>query len=296
MSATVQTPRPPTLSPEIAARLKHVRVGPEPIDLRLFPDFLLVGPQRTGTSWLYANLRLHPQIGVSEPKEVHFFNRLTRRDSPQFESDELGWYLRHFRVSRGERMRRIVRVALQHGELYRPRIRGEATASYSVLQRDVIEEIVALNPQIKALFFIRDPVERAWSHAKKDLMRAHGQTDASDETLHTFWTYPYMIQCAQYTDNIDRWSECLKPGHVFVGFFDDICTRPRRVLLDALEFLGVKQSTRYFGKLPEQQVNPTSPSEIPERHQRFLEELLHEEISKLHARYPMQSAGPLRKI
>ncbi len=74
------------------------------------------------------------------------------------------------------------------GRLYSPRIRGEATASYAALPEEVIREIATLNPEIKAILMIRDPLERAWSHARKDLLiegqRADDlQTDALSRLL-----------------------------------------------------------------------------------------------------------------
>ena len=50
---------------------------------RPLPDFLIIGPQRTGTTWLHAHLRFHPQIFLSEPKELYFFSSLEQRD-PSF--------------------------------------------------------------------------------------------------------------------------------------------------------------------------------------------------------------------
>lgn len=41
-----------------------------------FPDFLLIGPQRTGTTWLHRNLILHPDIYMPPEKELYYFNNL----------------------------------------------------------------------------------------------------------------------------------------------------------------------------------------------------------------------------
>jgi len=76
------------LSESVRARLRYVRArGDE--DLSRFPDFLIIGPQRTGTTWLHAHLRFHPQIFLSEPKEIFFFSRLKMSGHPKFESNDL---------------------------------------------------------------------------------------------------------------------------------------------------------------------------------------------------------------
>src|SRR3990172_4024171 len=75
--------------------LQYVRVSDD-VDLAYFPDFLIVGPQRTGTTWLHAHLRSHPEIMLAEPKELFFFSSLKTPDSPRFPSTELADYLRFF--------------------------------------------------------------------------------------------------------------------------------------------------------------------------------------------------------
>jgi hypothetical protein len=54
---------------------------------------LCVGAQKSGTTWLHAQLKDHPEIGFSNVKEVHYFNTvhkgsvlLTRRKVNQLEN------------------------------------------------------------------------------------------------------------------------------------------------------------------------------------------------------------------
>jgi hypothetical protein len=84
------------IDPAVLAQLHYVRVSDPSANLRRFPDFLIAGPQRTGTTWLHAQLRFHPQIFLSEPKEIFFFSRLADQRNPKFQSDDLVWYLRFF--------------------------------------------------------------------------------------------------------------------------------------------------------------------------------------------------------
>src|SRR5512147_848625 len=98
---------------------RYVKVSGD-ANLRYFPDFLIIGPQRTGTTWLHAHLRFHPQIFLSEPKELYFFSSLERRDSKRFVSDQLAWYLRFFRDPLWRRAAKTAICLRRHGELYRP--------------------------------------------------------------------------------------------------------------------------------------------------------------------------------
>lgn len=270
--------------------LRYVKVSDPTLSLRYFPDFFIVGPQRTGTTWLHANLRYHPQIMLAEPKELFFFSSLKTPDSPRYRSNELEWYLRFFREPLWRVLMRNAMSVWQFRELYRPQVRGEATASYAALDADVIRDVTTLKPDIKAILMIRDPVERAWSHAKKDLVRNKGRTfeEVSAAEVERFFTDPYQRQCARYADNIDRWSACLQPDHLFIGLFDDIDSRPEALLLESMSFLGVKSDRRYISREVRRPVNPTGASRIPERYRRFLEELLQDDIAKLKERFGLE--------
>ena len=267
--------------------LRHVKVSSGAVDLGCFPDFLIVGPQRTGTTWLHAHLRYHPQIMLSEPKELYFFSSLKAPESPRFQSADLDWYLRFFHEPLWRVLSRHTISLWRYRELYRPKVRGEATASYAALDGDVIGEITALNPEIRVILMIRDPIERAWSHAKKDLVRNRKRKfeDVAPEEFERFFADPYQRQCARYGENIDNWSAHLRPGHLLVGLFDDIDTRPEALLLEVMSFLGVTSDERYVSSEVREPVNPTATSRIPDRYRRYLEELLRDEVADLKERF-----------
>lgn len=43
-------------------------------DNQRFPDFIGIGAQKAGTTWLYKNLKQHPNIWLPEIKELHYFD------------------------------------------------------------------------------------------------------------------------------------------------------------------------------------------------------------------------------
>ena len=276
------------ISAAVSPKLHWVHVSdPASISLDRFPDFLIVGPQRTGTTWLHAHLRFHPQIFLSEPKELFFFSSLKTPESPRYQSNDLAWYLRFFRDPLWRAAMKTAVSVFRYRQLYRPLVRGEATASYAALDPDVIAEITALNPDVRVILMIRNPIDRAWSHAKKDLVRNRGRRfeDVSEAEFREFFASEYQVRCARYTENYENWSAALKPNHLFVGHFDDIGSRPQELLLDVMKFLGVRSERRYIAEDVDEAVNPTGSSQIPEQHRRFLEQLLAPELDLLRSRF-----------
>ena len=51
-------------------------------DVSLLPNFLGIGAQKAGTSWLAKNLEKHPEIYMSPHKEIHFFDQSASYPSP----------------------------------------------------------------------------------------------------------------------------------------------------------------------------------------------------------------------
>ena len=39
----------------------------------MYPQFLCIGAQRSGTTWLYRNLSKHPAVWMPPHKELHYF-------------------------------------------------------------------------------------------------------------------------------------------------------------------------------------------------------------------------------
>ncbi len=100
------------------------------------PDFICIGAQRAGTTWLYQCLKEHPAVFVPEKKEVRFFNY-------QY-SEGLDWYRSHF-------------------EGHQPgQILGELTPDYH-RQAEAIDRIAKDVPGVKLVYVLRDPVARAYS-------------------------------------------------------------------------------------------------------------------------------------
>ncbi len=268
---------------ERIGRLRYVRVSdPRTIDLRLFPDFLIIGPQRTGTTWLHANLREHPEVLLSEPKELFFFSRLKPLGThkPREISPELADYLRAFRERPLRYFYKQGFNLLYNKRFYRPRVRGEATATYAAMDRDVIADIKTLRPELKAVMMLRDPVERAWSHAKKDLVRNAGRPieEVGDKEFEAFFRDPYQLRCAQYEHNLANWRAVLGEDQVFAGSFEDIQTHPVDLMCRVMRFLGVDDDPRFAGRSVHKAVNPAGGSGVPERYRTMLEEILLEQI------------------
>lgn len=102
-----------------------------------WPDFLIVGAMRSGSTSLTRYLDDHPEIFMATPKEVGYFLHNFNRGED--------WYTAHF-ANAGDN-----------------RKAGEATPSYMVNAR-AVSRIKQCVPEALLIVILREPVSRAYSH------------------------------------------------------------------------------------------------------------------------------------
>lgn len=190
------------------------RLGLQSTDKLVLPTFLGIGAQRSGTTWLYENLRLHPEIFLAAPKELHFFDRRLWTSLRRYSS--------FFEASTCE-------------------VRGEITSAYSIIPVRTIRFIRYLMPELRIILLLRDPVTRSWSHAMKDLVTAEHQRveDIEEQRLRHFLHAAPCHRRSSYRDIMSNWLRVFPREQLFVGFFDDVENHPASLLRSIFAHLGV---------------------------------------------------------
>lgn len=282
------------INQDILTQLNGITLSKENINLNEFPDFLIVGPQRTGSNWLYANLRLHPRVFLTTPKELFFFNLVQKPDHQLYSSNDLAWYLEFYHESFKDFLKRNLEMLKRYGNFYYPQVRGEGTASYAAMSRELINNIVILNPNIKVILMVRNPIVRIWSHAKKNLLNSNflnnykskSVEEVSDDEFEKF--FRKEAQIVDYSKMIQNWSSCLKKGNLFIGFFDDVVDSPKTLVSQVFDFLEIDSNDKYITSLVKKKIASTDTSEkreLPEKYKVILEEIFKDEILKLEEKF-----------
>lgn len=224
------------------------------------PDFLGIGAMKSGTTWLYHNLKLHPDIHMPSPKELHYFDRNFHRS--------LRRYASNFRRAAGK-------------------VRGEITPGYAVLAPSRIAYVRRVMPDVRLVFMMRNPVERAWSHMLHDYVkRAKRPYDriAEDEILAHFRS-PASRERGNYLANIENWIHHFPEEQLFLGFFEDVSRRPVALLRDVQAHIGVEPRVDEEARQLTAVSNRGPGIPLPPKYREFLEELYAPEIDALSRRF-----------
>ena len=236
------------------------------------PDFLAVGPEKTGTTYLHVLLNTHPDVFVTPIKELRFW-----LEGDMLQEHRL-WKVFfakhwHYRYMRGD-IKRAVTWALQdtlkrrrsgrailkelgwksrywfgkhnlkwYGNLFPENgpISGDITPLYYHLSAKRIQEIAAYNPQMKIILFVRDPLERPWSKAKMVLLRLQ-EKDANAFDIEEFKSYAQKTLLREwrfYMDSIHLWKRHFE--HVHVGFYEQLVRDPKTWIKEITDFLEVPE-------------------------------------------------------
>jgi len=198
-------------------------------DCNSLPSFFVVGPPRTGTSWLYQVLRDHVHLPKTT-KETRFFDKY-------FEHG-LRWYLAHYTGS-------------SNGTPS-----GEIAPTYFA-SMNARERIALTFPKAKIVCSFRNPVDRVISLYR--LKRAYGMIPWSfEEALDND---PELIETSMYATHLKMWLETVGPERVLVTLYDDLREDPQSYVNTVADFIGLQR----FKLLPSQKrpVNDSAPLTEP---------------------------------
>ena len=187
----------------------------------VLPNFLIIGVEKGGTTWLHTQLRKHPDIFLPQTKEIHFFNKYNSNfvDHDYFKLG-LNWYQEFFKEYKG-----------QHAI-------GEVTPMY-ICDPEAPLRIKQTLPDVKLIAMLRNPVQRAYSH--------YWMAKQKDHTTLTFREVieqkePRFIERGQYYKQLKVYYELFDSRQIMVLFYDEVFDNPEYWLSEVCKFLGVNDS------------------------------------------------------
>jgi Sulfotransferase domain len=241
--------------------------------VRMLPDFLMCGGNRCGTTALHRALIEHPLVAPPVlHKGINYFD-VNYPKGPD-------WYQGHFPV-RAIAQRRT-------GQTERPPLAMEASGYY-LDHPEAVHRIGRDLPGVKAIVMLRDPVERAHSAHRMNIVRGYddvtfdeaielepqrnaGERErmAADPAYASFPDRHFsFVRRGQYVDRLEVFFEVLGRENVHVLFSEQFSEHPEPEYDRVLEFLDLPahRPRAGFGRW-----NPSPPAEMSTHARRLLEE------------------------
>jgi Sulfotransferase domain len=206
---------------------------------RTVPDFLIIGAQKCGTTFLYQLLVQHPRVKPAFVKEVHYFDLNFRKGN--------NWYRSHFPLQ------------TRNTHAY---ITGEASPYY-LFHPHAAKRASMVVPDAKLIILLRNPVDRAYSHYQHQVKRVTGEareTLAFEEAIEaeerilpaevskmlqdeyyrssSHRTRSYLSR-GKYVDQLPVWSSFFPRRRMLVLKSEDLFDDTSNALGGVLDFLGI---------------------------------------------------------
>lgn len=223
----------------------------------VFPDFLCIGAQKAGTTWLYANLSKHPDIFLPKSKELHYFNGGYRKYS----------------------LKQYSKIFMSKGNM----LGGDMTPDYSALQEKEVVYIHQLMPDSKIILLLRNPIDRAWSAAKMHLtvLQNNNIDNVSDQMFIDHFKSQHSLLRGDYIEIYKKYAKIFGEDKIFVGYQEEIKRKPKALLIRLFDFLEVSNDVSWERFNLNKKVGEAMyKQEIPNKYRVLLEEIYCDKIQE----------------
>ncbi|WP_068113127.1 sulfotransferase [Tropicimonas marinistellae] len=224
-----------------------------------------IGAAKSGTSWLNALLRAHPEVHVAHQRELHYwdvvrppFNQKPK-DHARTTLDALERQALWSRLTRAPALR-YYRAAARMREAPDPRhsayadvffegyrgapVAGEVTPAYALLDASTYAEMAALNDDCRFVFLMRDPISRLHAGIRHKLRKSGEHTELTEAQVLAELKHRLAPQSeadmrrAYYLTTIGNLEQAVPRERVHYEFFENLF-RPESVAR-LFAFLGLK--------------------------------------------------------
>jgi hypothetical protein len=231
------------------------------------PTFVGIGSMRGGSTWLYRVLKCHPDIRLTDCKEMNFFF------TPRMLQYDLDWYEAHFEPRNGGK---------------RKPVRGEISPVYARLKAWQVNRIANLLPDLRIILTLRHPIERAWSQ----VLLEFGYLAGRDVRKVSSSDFVRQVERARnrlssdYCRSIKIWSNAFGREALHIDFFDQIRDDPETFVNGVLRHIGATTPWALPEKFMKTKVHATNSliahnREIPEVLQWYIADRLLEPTERL---------------
>lgn len=266
--------------------------------------FLSVGAMKAGTTWLYNQLKDHPDIYFTPEKEIHYFankvgienqlNRKSRVEKLKNQIDRVRYGSLKFLAEHNEELAWYALYANQdvisnqwYESLFilneNKKFCADFSNLYCLMGEDGWDNVRKTARNVKVIYTVRDPFKRLWSHYKFHQKWIGNEEKTLDATFNDFKSLldkDFFWRNAQYADNYLRLKNNLNEDELLVLYMEDTIENPVDSLERIQKFLDVEISLPGLGDL-DKKVNATKSFNLPEDWEVLMKEKLKPEIEKM---------------
>lgn len=199
----------------------------------MLPNFIIVGAPKAGTTSLYHYLSGHPQVYMSEPKEVNYFSK------EELEAQNL--FYQDFKAKDLDSYKTLFNKAIDKKAV------GEGSVSYLFYPKTALR-IKEVLPEIKTIILLRNPLDRGYSHYLMDLRLGLVNLTYDEIVYKTVkhkdlgLYYQQYVELGFYYEQVKRYIDTFGEKQVKVYLQKDLRNNPNSVIGDLYDYLEIDKT------------------------------------------------------
>lgn len=216
----------------------------------MLPNLFVIGAMKCGTSSIHEYLNLHPDIFMSEQKELDFFVEELNWGKG------IDWYKNQFP--------------------HKCKILGESSPNYTKypLLKNAAKKMYEYCPDAKLIYIVRDPYIRIISHYQHNLSegteyRSLENVYADGDGMRYIDTSKYWVQIQQYLRYFDK-------DNIHLIQFEKLVSEPFNVMKETFRFIGVDDnfSSPHFTDVHHSSVEKKMPTKAAKYGGKYINRIL----------------------
>jgi len=197
------------------------------------PDFIVIGPGRSGSTFLYQVFLEHPEICMPlDTKETNYFNHEYQRG--------LSWYSSFFEYCDPQK----VAGEISNTYIYDDQVPGRINESF---------------PYIKIITVLRNPFQRIISAYQ--FRKSVGEINPGTSFKEALELFPDLISDNFYGSELLRYFKLFPKQNILIAFFDDLERSPRLFLQKIFNFLQV--DPEFQSEIINRRINQSKSLRLP---------------------------------
>lgn len=225
-------------------------------NITYFPNFLVTGAAKCGTTTLYHYLRQHPSVYMSPIKEPNHFSTDIQpiHFSAEYKKYEKSKNLDIEKYVSGEMQEEQWGAYVLNREHYIQLFKfakgkqciGEISNSY-MFSMEAALNIKKEFPDMKIVMILRQPAERAYSHYLANLRDGRTTRPFREEVEHDDsknlhgWSISHLYyELGLYAEQIKRFQDLFPVDQIKIFLFDDLKTDNQKLAKELFAFLGLR--------------------------------------------------------
>jgi len=208
--------------------------------------FMVIGAQRAGSTWLFtclAGIDLYSRLQKSNPNlsrealEAEYTSATKKGETStgniqneinfwsNFEPEKIAWYKSLF----------------SHND-----IGGDISPTYALLDVSTIEKIHQHFPDLKIIFILRNPIERAWSQARMHIVHQKlNYDDLTDDWFIQEFTQDHSLKMGDYEQTIRTWVSVFPFEQFKLMLYDNLSHDPKAFLEEICAYINIPKAHIY---------------------------------------------------